>query len=395
MTSDSGASGASSPRFSQPRIAVIGAGVIGLACALELGRRGAIVRVYERGEAAGAGTSSRAAGMLGLAYEAPEYTTRAVANLAMRSMQIWPDLAASLHEMTGGGCNFRADGAIACAGSEADEQKLAGIEAACRVLKLPCEDVSDRAAALEPALTGDVRRALRLKTDMQVDARLLVARLAVALEAVDARCVTGAEIDCVTVRAGKFTTPDGETWDQILLATGARGAAPVFVDASGAELETGVPVMQRVKGQILALEPLVGAPRHVVRAGALYIVPKYDATLIGGVSQTGADDLEIERDVLDDLRARATRLLPGLAMAQEIGAWAGFRPRTADGAPVMGETRLPGLFVAGGHYRNGVLLSPATGEWMAQLMLDARATHGGEEFSPLRFDSRVEPSHSP
>lgn len=383
-----------SHRFSQPRIAVIGAGVIGLSCAIELARRGAIVRVYERGDEPGAGASSRAAGMLGLAYEAPEYVSPAMAHLAMRSLQLWPDFAESLHEMTGGGCNFRADGTIACAVNDADEMRLDQIEASCRKFKLPCEDISGVLSAHEPALTAGVRRALRLKTDMQVDARLLVVRLAAALGAVDAKCIAQAPVERIVRRKSRYETPDGETWDRILLATGAAGASPRFVDEHGAELDPGLPVMEQVKGQILALEPLVGAPRHVVRAGSLYIVPKYDATLIGGISQPGAGDMDVDRDALDDLRARATRLLPGLAMAQETGAWAGIRPKTPDGAPIMGETGISGVFVAGGHYRNGVLLAPATGEWIAKLMLDGREPYGGEELSSRRFDTRVEPSHS-
>ncbi len=153
-------------------------------------------------------------------------------------------------------------------------------------------------------------------------------------------------------------------------------------------------MLSRVKGQILALEPQVGAPRHVVRAGPLYVVPKHAATLIGGTSQTDAADLEVARDMLDELRERATRLLPGLAMAREIGAWAGFRPRTGDDAPVMGETAVGGVFVAGGHYRNGVLLAPATAEWMSHRILDGRAPFGEDDLSPARFLSRVEPSHS-
>lgn len=384
-----------SSRFSQPRIAVIGAGVVGLACALELAKRGAIVRVYERGEAPGAGASSRAAGMLGLAYEAPEYTSSAMQALAMRSMQLWPDLSALLHEMTGGGVGFRADGTIACATSDQDLAQLDEIAAACRGMNLPCEEVAGPVSRLDPALTGHVQRALKLKTDMQVDPKLLIARMAAALSALDAECVAQTGVERIVMRRGRFETPDGESWDQILLATGASEAQPVIVDEHGAPYDLGMRGMERVKGQILALEPLVGAPRHVVRAGVLYVVPKTGATLIGGISQPGADTLDLDRDLLDDLRARATRLLPGLAMAREIDAWAGFRPKTPDGAPLMGETRLPRVFVAGGHYRNGVLLAPATGEWMATAMLDGVYRAGEPEFSPLRFDSRVEPSHSP
>lgn len=394
MTSTTGSNRAVSHRFSQPRIAVIGAGVIGLSCALELARRGAIVCVYEKGDAAGAGTSSRAAGMLGLAYEAPEYASRAHADLAKRSMQLWPDFAAALHELTGGGCSFRADGTFACATDDAETGKLDAVVSACRQLGLPYEDVGDRVATLEPALRGGVRRVLRLKTDMQVDAGLLVTRLARGLEAVSARCVTGLDVARIEKRRSRFVTPDGEEWDQILLALGAADEAPAVVDEAGAPVETCLPALSPVKGQILALEPQIGAPRHVVRAGALYVVPKHAATLIGGTSQTDASDLDVDRDMLDSLRERATRLLPGLAMAREIGAWAGFRPRTEDDAPVMGETAVGGVFFAGGHYRNGVLLAPATAEWMSHRILDGRAPFGEDDLSPARFLSRVEPSHS-
>ncbi len=228
MVSPTGSKGAVSHRFSQPRIAVIGAGVIGLSCALELGRRGAIVCVYERGDAAGAGTSSRAAGMLGLAYEAPEYASQPHADLARRSMQLWPDFAAGLHELTGGGCSFRADGTLACATNDAESEKLDAIASACERLGLPCEEVGERIAALEPALQGGVRRALWLKTDMQVDASLLVARLARALQAVSARIVTSQDVVRIERKNGWFVTPDGEAWDQILLTHGAAEQAPGF-----------------------------------------------------------------------------------------------------------------------------------------------------------------------
>lgn len=395
MTSHDGSGRTDNHRFSQPRIAVIGAGVIGLSCALELGRRGANVRVYERGDEPGAGASSRAAGMLGLAYEGPEFTSRALADLARRSMQLWPDFAAGLHELTGGGCSFRADGTLACAVDDESEAKLKAVEAACERLALPFEMLEDGISQVEPALQGRVRRALRLKTDMQVDAQLLVTRLASALRAVEAECVASAPVDRITLRGSGFETPDGERWDKVLLATGAQAEPVAFVDEQGEGRRLGLPQLTPVKGQILALEPLVGAPRHVVRAGALYIVPKHTATLIGGVSEVDAADPSVDRDALDGLRARATRLLPGLAMAQEIGAWAGNRPKSPDGAPIMGETELPGVFVANGHFRNGVLLAPASAEWMAQRMLDGRAPFGQDAFSPDRFDARVEPSHSP
>jgi glycine oxidase len=94
------------------------------------------------------------------------------------------------------------------------------------------------------------------------------------------------------------------------------------------------------------------------------------------------------------LRAKAAELVPTLADAPEITAWAGVRPGTPDDAPMIGQTAIPGVFAALGPYRNGVLFAPATAEIVAEMAIDAKVSPLARPFDARRFDKRATPSHS-
>ncbi len=377
------------------RVAVVGAGVVGLSIALELRSRGADVAVYDRGLELGAGVSIRAAGMLGAAFEwAAEDEQRALAALARHAGQLWPDCAARLERLGGGPVEYSREGALVIARTPGEADWLAGLTAACQArdvsaLTLSLKDLAVR----EPALAPNLLAALWLPDDQQVDPVLVLQRLGAALARTGVRLRFGRQVDRIT--AGQhFLMPDGERYDRVVLANGAQ-SAPLFVDPRGARLSPGLPAPIPVKGHMLALAPMEHGLRHVIHTRDVYIAPKSRWILIGATSERNRADTEVDRDAIAQLRARAAALAPALADAPELSAWAGIRPGSPDDQPLIGQTAIPGVFAALGHYRNGVLFAPATAEIVADQVIDGKVSPLAAAFDPTRFDNMDAAPHSP
>jgi glycine oxidase len=377
------------------RVAVIGAGVIGLATALELRGRGADVVVYDRGTEIGAGVTIRAAGMLGAAFEwAAEDDHRSLAALARRAGLLWPDFAAKVERLGGGPIEYSPEGAIVVARNDGEMEWLEGLAAACQARGLPVDRLSTAALqAREGALTGRVRAALILPEDRQVDPALLLQRLSAALARQGVAFRFGRHVERI-VGGQAFQFPDGDRFDRIVLATGV-GSAPALLGPRGVPLPTGLPTPIPVKGQMLALAPFEGSPRHVIHARDVYIAPKSRWILVGATSERGRTDTEVEPDVLAGLHRKAAEIAPALADAPVLTSWAGIRPGSPDDAPLVGETAVPGVLAALGHYRNGVLLAPATAEIIADQIIDGKVSPLAAAFDPRRFDNGDEAPHSP
>jgi glycine oxidase len=378
------------------RIAVIGGGVIGFACALELRRRGARVTVYERGAELGGGATIRAAGMLGLASEAAdEHEAPALFALARRSAALWPAFAADAERQGGGAVGFTQDGAIVVARTQAEVGWLEGLSAACQARDLPGRWLDPAGLRREePAATGPVRAALLLSSDSQVDAAILLRRLGAAAARAGIGIRFGRAVERIGAGGG-FTLPDGERFERVLLATGAAAERVKFEGRPGVRLDPGLGPIVPVKGQMLALAPIAGAPRHVVRMRHVYVAPKARWILVGATEERGRADATVDPAAIQRLREEAAEVIGVLRDAPEIAAWAGVRPGTPDDAPMIGETAIPGAFAAMGHYRNGILLAPATAEIVADQMLDGKVSPLAATFSPLRFDKPVAAPQSP
>lgn len=368
------------------RIAVVGGGIIGLSAALEMRTRGAEVAVYESGLQLGAGATVRAAGMLGAAFEwALEADQRSLAALARHAGMLWPDFAARIERMGGGGIEFSNEGAIVVARGDSEIEWLETLAAACQARDLPVRRLS--AADLkhdEPALAGEVKAALMLPQDRQVDAQIVLQRLGAALSRAGVGFRYGRKVERI-VGGQIFQMPDGERFDRVVLATGAA-QLPSFFGPRGAPLEHGLVEMTPVKGQMLALAPVAEGPRHVIHARDVYVAPKSRWVLVGATSERGRGDTEIDPASIKALRARAAALVPSLADAPEVTTWAGIRPGTPDDAPMIGQTAIPGVFAALGHYRNGVLFAPATAELVADQVIEGKVSPLAGAFDPLRFD---------
>lgn len=377
------------------RVAVVGGGIIGLSSALELRARGADVAIYESGTQLGAGVTVRAAGMLGAAFEwALEADQRSLAALARHAGMLWPDFAARVERNGGGGFEFSKEGAIVVARDDGEIEWLETLAAACQTRGLPVQRLS--AADLkrhEPALTGPIKAALLLPEDRQVDAQLALQRLGAALSRAGVGFKFGRKIERI-IGGQVFQMPDGERFDRIVLATGGA-ALPAFVGPRGARLEHGLVATVPVKGQMLALAPVNGGPRHVIHTRDVYIAPKSRWVLVGATSERGRADTDIEPARIAALKAKAAELVSVLGNAPEVTAWAGVRPGTPDDAPMIGQTAIPGVFAALGHYRNGILFAPATAELVADQVIDGKVSPLAAAFDPLRFDKQGEAPHSP
>ncbi|HZU29658.1 MAG TPA: FAD-dependent oxidoreductase, partial [Candidatus Angelobacter sp.] len=147
----------------------------------------------------------------------------------------------------------------------------------------------------------------------------------------------------------------------------------------------GAPVRPR-KGQMLYVQPAQAVLNHVVRAPEVYIVPRSSGKiLIGATVEDAGFDKTVEPTVIQNLLNLAAKYIPGLASAQIIESWAGLRPGTPDDLPILGAAEIPGVFLATGHFRNGILLAPVTAAIMSALVMGRPAPFDLASCSPGRW----------
>ena len=169
-------------------------------------------------------------------------------------------------------------------------------------------------------------------------------------------------------------------------------AAGVVVNCTGAWASQIGPHLfptRPVKGQMLCVAmPEKEMVRHVVRTAEVYLIPRSDGRMaIGATQEEAGFDKQTVPETIQKLRQAAIDLVPRLAEARILEAWAGLRPGTADGLPILGATPTPGYFVAAGHFRDGILLAPVTAKVMAEAITGRRTQMDISRFSASRFAS--------
>lgn len=349
-------------------VAVIGGGVIGLAVAFELAGRGRRVALLERGEPGaltGGRPSAVAAGMLAPTSES-EGNAAALLHFQLDSLRRYPEFAAAVSEAGGLDCGYREEGALWAARHRDDQLELEHLHALQQSRGLTSRLVTAREARqLEPYLTPRVVGGLLVEGDHQIDPRRLLPALTAAVQQRGVELRRNTAVGAVQPESGgvRITHDGGE-----LLADLAVIAAGVWSEDG---LQTPVPTLglRPVKGQLLRLR---GAPliQHVVRTPDIYLVPRSDGELIVGASEEeqGFDDQPTAGAVFDLLRD-AWEVLPGIYDLHLDEISVGFRPAVRDHLPVIGPAdaaRAPGVYLATAHYRNGILLAPATAYWLAE-----------------------------
>jgi glycine oxidase len=364
-------------------VAVAGGGLIGLSTAWRAAQRGLSVTVVD--DSPGTGASAAAAGMLAPVTEAG-YREEALLRLGLASVERWPAFAADVERASGTPIGLRTAGTLVVGFDEDDVRELTALHAYQRELGLDAERLTPREARRrEPSLTPRVRGGLLVAGDHSVDGRALHAALLLAAQDAGVRLVR----DRVTAlrvdggRAAGLETADGGTVaaGTVVLALGAHsGALP------------GVPPLpvRPVKGQILRLagatDLLEGTVRALVRGRQVYLVPYAgDRLIVGATTEDRGFDPTVTAGGVHDLLHDAIDVVPGVSELELVETLARWRPGTPDNAPLLGPGPLPGLVLATGHHRNGVLLTPVTAEVTAELLATGVLSEVAAPFTTDRF----------
>ncbi|WP_445400384.1 glycine oxidase ThiO [Streptomyces sp. LE64] len=370
-------------------VLVVGGGLIGLVTAWRAAQRGLGTAVVD--PAPGGGAARVAAGMLAAVSELhPGEETLLALNTA--SAQAYPAFVAELSAVTGADLGYRRCGTLAVALDADDRAQLRELHAVQTAAGLSSEWLSGRECRrLEPMLAPGVRGGLRVDDDHQIDPRRLAAALVTACAA--------AGVVFHRQRAGRLRT-DGERATGVVLADGTALAAGRVVLAAGSLSgrlagvpQEVLPPVRPVKGQVLRLTvPPAHAPflsrtvRAVVRGGQVYLVPRENGELVlGATSEELGWDTSVTAGGVYELLRDAHELVPGITELPLVETLAGLRPGSPDNAPLLGPTALDGLLLATGHYRNGVLLAPITGDVLAHALVHGELPPAARPFSPLRF----------
>ncbi|MFF8270761.1 glycine oxidase ThiO [Streptomyces sp. NPDC016562] len=377
---------------------VIGGGIIGLVTAWRAAARG--LRTVLADPAPGGGAAQVAAGMLAPVTEL-HYGEEALLGLGLASAARYPDFAAELAEASGIDIGYRACGTLSVALDADDRLHLRELHALQRRCGLESEWLTGRECRrLEPLLAPGVRGGLRVDGDHQVDPRRLAAALLAACERAGVIIHRArAERLLVTAdRAAGALLDDGTRVraHQVVLAAGSLSGR-----LAGVPPQAAVPV-RPVKGQVLRLTvPPAYAPflsrtvRAVVRGSHVYLVPRENGELVvGATSEELGWDTTVTAGGVYELLRDAHELVPGITELPLTETRAGLRPGSPDNAPLLGPTELPGLHLATGHYRNGVLLTPLTGDALADLLTTGELPAVARPFSPRRFSAAPQESYA-
>lgn len=345
---------------------IAGGGIIGVSLALELRRRGLSVLVLDRGQPGGEASTAGAGMLVASEMEGPP-ELRA---LARQSAEMFPAFVQQAEDASGRSVDFHRAGAIRLSTTPLPGDPLCLTDA--------------ELAALEPALNGSSLRAHFVEEDA-VDPRTLMPALVESLKQAGGHIHAGSEVVEVTEQFGGVTgvrTPQTSFAASIVVNCCGAWAAQVAPQAPA----------RPVKGHMLALIP-AKSPflRHVVRLrdSDLYLVPRRDGRLaVGSTVEEAGFDKHVVPETIQRLHQLAADLIPALGEAKMHEAWTGLRPGSPDKLPIMGATATRGLFVATGHFRNGILLAPATALVMADLITGSAPRIALAPFVPDRFAPR-------
>jgi len=357
-------------------VVIVGAGLIGLACAWRASLRGLSTLVVDR-KHAGAGASHVAAGMLAPVTEA-NFGEEELLRLNLAANERWRSFA---DELGAEEVLYRRHGALVVAVDRDDAEELRRLHHFQRSLGLDAEWlVPSECRRLEPSLSPRCAGGIYAPQDHQVDPVSVVRALAARVELSEGDGVAAIGGDGVVLESGRRIAAD-----QVVLAAGSW---------SGSGIE-GVPALpvRPVKGQLLGLRRPRARPltEHVVRTLRCYLVDRGDGRVVlGGTMEEKGFDTTPTVDALYRLMEAAYEVLPDVSELEFEEARVGLRPATPDSMPLIGRaSERDNLVIATGHLRNGVLLTPVTADAVAAILAGEEPSLDMEPFSPGRFEVAV------
>jgi glycine oxidase len=367
-------------------VVVIGGGVIGLTIARALAQRGVRdVCLLER-SALGHEASFAAGGMLAPQTEAN--CRDDFFDLACRSRDLYADFAAALREESGIDVELDTTGTLYLALSEHDQHEIEQryewqIQAGLVVEKL----TPAAARELEPCIAESIRGALRFPQDIQVENRRLLNALVNSVNNLGVTIASETSVETITTDRGRLSgVQTSRGFISCNTAIVAAGTWSSLIQHSATP--TIEPAIEPIRGQMLCFDAKPRLTRHVIYSPRGYLVPRQDGRLLAGsTSENAGFTKQVTAGGIASILANAHEISPAIQRLPLIDSWSGLRPRAADGLPVLGPCdEIDGLFYATGHYRNGILLAPVTGELIAAAVVEGRVTPLLAAFSPNRFN---------
>lgn len=360
-------------------VAIIGGGIIGLACAFELARRGRKVTLIERDQP-GQHASRVAAGLLGTAT-LPVGDDDAIFPLKLDSLRRYPQFIAKVESIGRRSAGYRTDGTLWVARTADEDDQLEAlhqerVSRGLRSQRLAKSEIFN----IEPELPGDLLSGLLVDEDVQVDPRRLLTalergnrnvrvKLQSGREAIGGEHDGSAETWTVGMRNKATDEADDSIQSREVLITAGPWCDEIIETASGgahALVQTGV---GPVKGQLLRLR----GPRiidRVIRTSTVSLAQRRDGELIVASTKEpeAGWDLTPTDEAREELLDRASELIPRIRELDLEEHSVGLRPAVSDHMPVIGPAGRPGLWIATGHFQHGILLAPATAHWLAEAM---------------------------
>ncbi|WP_432496767.1 glycine oxidase ThiO [Kineococcus gypseus] len=364
-------------------VVVLGGGVVGTACAWRLAERGRSVVLVDPDP--GEGASRAAAGMLAPVSEL-HHGEHDLLGLGLLAAEGFARYAAEAAAASGSPVAHRACGTLVVALDAGDRARLADVRRTQERLGLDVRALSGRECRrLEPLLDPAVSGGTLVPGDHQVDPRSLLRAL---------RTAAGRRGVQVLPARGEVLRVGGRAVG-VRLAGGGEVRAPLVVLATGARAQAHAPV-RPVKGQVARLRMPEGehvlqrTVRGVVRDRDVYLVPREDGELVvGATSEDRGFDETVTAGGVHDLLRDAQALVPAVAELELVEVLARSRPGSPDNLPLIGFGEVPGLLLAVGHHRNGVLLSGVTADAVADLADGVEVPPEVAACDPGRFGARA------
>jgi glycine oxidase len=379
----------------------VGGGLIGGSIAFELASEKLRVAVLDRQEP-GREASWAAAGMLSPGPDSPE--SSALVPLGIESLRLYPEFIAAIEQASGKSTDFTRNGTFEVfRGPEAEnarnkmvaELHHAGLAAAAMS--------PNQARKHEPSLGSEARAIAWLPEEATVDPRLLVEAVLAAATQRGAEICANCAVESLLYEGGTCTgvMAGGQkvTAKHVVIAAGSF--CGMIADPTHEANSHRQPPLRRyapvhpIRGQMLALRSTTVHLEKVLRSQHGYLVPRRDGRIIAGSTLEDAGFAkQVTPQGVRQILDAALELAPALADAKIVEEWSGLRPGTPDLLPIIGPTDIAGLWLATGHYRNGILLAPATAKIIRDWMVNGKSDFNTESFSPLRFATAKSHAHA-